>query len=146
VGNTAELALAVSLLSLLISGASFGWDIYKEIGLRAQVRVDLSVVTVVGGPEFDDPVFVMIYCVNKGPGKVRLDNLHFKFLMLLDKGKIDTGYAITMYDRENPASSALPLTLDVGETARYLIPFTANCFLQRDVTDFAVSDSFGRNH
>ncbi len=145
-GSLAEIALAISILSLLVAGASFGWNIYKEIGLRARVGVDLSIVTLISGYEDINPVFVMVHCVNRGPGKVKLDNLHFKFIKLLDQGKTKVGYAITAYDREHPNSSSLPVAIDVGETARFLVPFTADCFLKLDVTDFAVSDSFGRDH
>ncbi|MBR2535516.1 MAG: hypothetical protein IKE66_05525 [Hyphomicrobium sp.] len=140
----AEIALAISILSLLISGASFGWNVFKEVGLRVRIAIDFYVGILVGGLANADERWVVIRCVNKGPGKVRVNNLNVKFRKLAGGGRSETGYAITMFERS--VSSQLPVTLDVGEVANYFVPFTEECFLKLDVTDFSVSDTFGRSH
>ena len=139
-------AIAISLVSLLVAALSLGWNVYKEIGLRAQVEVDLYVGLLISPTEPSDARWVIIRCVNKGPGKVKVDGLRFEFRKVLPGGRTETGYALTMYDEQHSHSSPLPVLLDVGETATYLVPFTSDCFLKLDVLRFAVSDTFGRDH
>jgi hypothetical protein len=142
--DIALLALVVSAFSLLVSGASFGWSVYKEVALRGRVKVYLSVGTILGSDGANEQR-VWIRCTNHGPGSVKLESLRCTFVRI-DGGKPTTGYAIMMHGWDHHGSSELPKKLEQGETATYLLPYTTDSFLGYDLNTVYVTDSFERKH
>jgi hypothetical protein len=52
--DTAQWALLISLMSAAIAGCSLGWNIYRDVVLKARVRVTVQVMNIIqeGAPAF----------------------------------------------------------------------------------------------
>lgn len=127
--TTAELAIIISILSAVIASLSLGWNIYRDVVLKAKIIIGLSVSTIVqrGNPKRLE--YVIIKATNHGPGSVNLsmvqmmDSSWWKWLLRKKK------YASVIHDYTNPLSGQLPHKLEVGEKIDILFPYNADCML-----------------
>ena len=144
--TTAEVAIVVSVVSVLIAGLSLGWNIYRDVVLKARVWVRFGVRTIVqkGNPE--RPEYVNLSVTNCGPGPVKLSMVQMKdtswWRFLLRKEQ----HAVVIHDYTNPLSGQLPQKLEVGEGLDLLFPYDADCMLKEGWSHIGINDSFGRVH
>jgi hypothetical protein len=140
-----QLALIVSIVSVLISSVALGWNIYRDIILKARVRVSFSVVSILHESFPERPQYLYISATNFGPGAITLNMILAKeplWRRILRKEKY---VMITPYDT-HPLSRSLPAKLEVGDMLQLLLPFERDCFLAGPFSQVGLNDYFGRNH
>ncbi len=144
--TTSEIAIGISILSVLIAGLSLGWNIYRDVVLKAKVRISFAIMTLVQRGVSARPEYISITATNFGPGAVNLSMIEIKnsswWRWLLRKVQ----RAAVIEDYENPISGKLPHKLEVGEKLNLLLPFNAQCFLKEGWSHVGVNDYFGRTH
>jgi hypothetical protein len=89
---------------------------------------------------------VMVQATNFGPGKFSLRALMLRRTSWWRTLLRRTSQGFLMYDYQNPLSSKLPITLDVGEQASYIFPFKRSQLFGVDFEQVGLTDSFGRAH
>ena len=141
-------AVIISGLALVVSAFALGWNVYRDVILRARVRVHVAVVSLVTPGESTEsvPRFIRIEATNHGPGPVEITNIGGKAASLRRRVRRQVQPFVLKLDFANPLSSTVPRRLDVGETATFLLPYDDKSVLGTDVTHIAVYDSFGREH
>jgi hypothetical protein len=144
--TTAEIAIIISIISATIAGFSLGWNIYRDVVLKAKIKIDFGIKVIIQHGNPSKPEFVNIAATNHGPGSVKLSMVQMKdsslWRWLFRKEK----YAVVMHDYENPLSGQLPCKLEVGETLDLLFHYNVNCMLKNGWSHIGVSDSYGRIH
>src|SRR5690606_7153341 len=70
-------AVIISGLALVVSAFALGWNVYRDVILRARVRVHVAVVSLVTPGESTEsvPRFIRIEATNHGPGPVEITNI-----------------------------------------------------------------------
>ena len=144
--NKDTIALIISITSMIVALLSLSWNIYRDIVLKAKLKVR-CMVSFISSPAFEKPLErVIISATNFGPGKIRLAMLFLKdtsfWTIITRKRK----YAALIHDYTDPLSGKLPCELEVGEGRDYLFRFDKDCFLSERWTHIGVKDSFGRIH
>jgi len=144
--TTAEIAIFISLFSACIAAVSLGWNIYRDIVLKAKVHIDFGIRTIIQHGNDERPQYVIITATNHGPGVINLSMVQMKvtsfFKWLFRKAK----YAVVMHDYTNPLSGQLPHRLEVGEKIDILFPYDRDCLLHSGCSHVGISDYYGRNH
>jgi hypothetical protein len=143
----AWLPIVVSLAALVLAALSLGWNIYKDVVLRARVIVSLGVKMI--SPENGSDMFdkLMVSAVNYGPGKVRFAGfVQMKNAPLWRRLLRKAEWFVVMSEWDSPYATKLPVLLDVGEELAIVFPYDGDCFLGEPVTDVGLRDSFGRFH
>ena len=123
---------------------SLGWNIYRDVLLKAKATVSVGIKSVFHGNEVVIDETIGISVVNHGPGPLILDGIYVKNRSLWRRVFGKTLNAFIMHDYENPYSAKMPKKLDVGETANYYLNFDKNCFLKSPFNQIGLSDTFGR--
>ncbi|KWV56655.1 hypothetical protein AS156_04035 [Bradyrhizobium macuxiense] len=143
----------ISIFSLVVSGASFVWNVWsKFIYPKPVVRVSFAMVQIVGDDLDHIPEVLRLSATNMGPGDVTLSNALIKFRGHF--GQI-TGYALLSTLEEYPRylddtrgrfGVGFPAKIAVGETfTAYLAP--AHWRLAKgDYQRIGFTDTFNRNH
>jgi len=143
----AQAAIAISVLSLLVSGTSLGWTIYRDIALKGRLKVYFGIrLLVTPGENAKPPEFLMFSSTNHGPGSVKVEMLVLKRSSLWRRLLRKTEHAVLMHDYTNPLSGALPSTIAVGDTLQLMMTYDKECFLGQEWTHVGIADSFGRTH
>lgn len=138
--------IGISLLSLVVGGVALGWNIYRDVVLKARVNVRVAVVNIVDrGGHFGDSK-ISITVTNHGPGPVRIQMIHGKIAPLWRRLLRRSRYFVVMQDTTDPLSGRLPAKLDVGDSIDLFLPYEERAFLSGEVTHIGVTDSFGRVH
>jgi hypothetical protein len=137
--TTAHVAIVISIVALLVSAANLGWSIYKEMGLRARVRVSVAVVEMIGQGKRGQKK-ILFRAVNMGPGEVHLTSLPLKSAR---RARKEGGYK---WGSLLPEPGGLPVSLPVGKEAHIYVPYEDDCFLRVKHARVGVGDSFGREH
>ena len=144
--TTEQLALFISLISVLIASTSLGWNIYRDVVLKAKVDVFFAIVTIFHESLPHRPQYLNLKVTNFGPGVVNISMICAKesewWRRLLRK----TRHAVINADYINPMSSKLPAKIDMGDKIELLLPYDGDCFLQSHFTHIGVSDYYGRVH
>lgn len=145
--TTSEIAIIISIISVLLAGLSLGWNIYRDVVLKAKIKVSFSISTIVQqGDSTPRPEYVTITATNFGPGAVNLSMIEIKksswWKWLLRKEE----RAAMIHDYENPLSGQLPHKLEVGEKINLFLPFDESCFLKEEWSHVGINDYFGRTH
>lgn len=143
---TAEIAIIISIISVTIAGLSLGWNIYRDVVLKAKIKINVGVRTIIQHGNPARPKYVNITATNHGPGSVTLSMVQMKdsswWRWLLRKQK----YAVIIHDYKNPLSGQLPHRLEVGEKLELLFHYNADCMLKEGWSHIGISDYFGRTH
>ena len=140
------LALVISLFSILIAALSLGWNIYRDIVLKAKVRVRFMLGSITN-PALKKPLDRLILsATNFGPGKIRLTGILLKESSFLKRPTNKWKYAILIHDYTAPLSGQLPCDLEVGDGRDFLFKIKTDCFLAHKWTHIGIRDSFGRVH
>jgi hypothetical protein len=142
----AEIAIIISIFSALISGLSLGWNIYRDVILKAKVRVHFGICKVALQGITPSPTYISIAATNHGPGPVKLHMVNMKDTSLLKKIFRNEKFAVVLHDWQNPLSGQLPHKLEVGEDFRLLFPYDTDCMLKNGWSHIGISDSFDRVH
>jgi hypothetical protein len=133
--------LAISILSLVLGATALGWNIYREVVLRGQVKTTLAI------GEWHSPGGVIkemyITAANRGPGPVQLQGF------TIDAPKdtnFDVRYHVLPVEWEHPMTTRFPRMLAVGEEARLVVKYCPELFLAGGATRVGLTDTFGRTH
>jgi hypothetical protein len=144
--STAEFALLVSIFSVVIASLSLGWNIYRDVVLKARVDVSFAVVTLIDQSRRDRPQYLNIKATNFGPGVVTLSTIVVKDSRLWTRLMRQPRYAIITPDYTNPLSAKLPAKLEAGDKIELLLPYDKEAFLKERFNRVGLSDYFGRIH
>ncbi len=139
-------ATGISLFALLVSAISLGWNIYRDVILKARVKVRFSLSSLYN-EKFKKPMdFLVLTATNFGPGRITLNMITLMEAPLWRRLLRCQKTAVMIYDYENPFSTRLPIKIEVGDKAELLIRWEKECFLGKPTTHIGLSDSFGRVH
>lgn len=137
-------ALCISVLALFVSGANLGWNIYREVALRARVKLNFGVRAIVGTAK-PDLTKIVLSITNIGPGVIHPQMILYRKASLWRRITRRSEQGVIMHDWTDKLSAKLPAKLEVGERMDVLLPYRADA-LDDDTTHIGVSDSFGRSH
>lgn len=151
-----NIAVIISLVAVLVSAFSLGWNIYRDVIVKPRLKVDIAFgQTIVGYngqpmllskvhmPEDGNHVFIILSGVNLGPGKIKCSAIYVQSKNGLYKKK----YGVTIHDTMHEVSDKLPLMIDVGESINLVLPIMKGGLLaDPDVLKVGIKDSFGRIH
>lgn len=144
--DTATAAIIVSSISAALAGLSLGWNIYRDVILKARLDVIFGVRTLVSHGKEDHPDYVLISATNFGPGVSTVSMIHAKNAPLIKRIFGKSEHAVIMNDYSTPLSGQLPARLEVGEKVDLLLPYNEDCLLNRDWTHVGLYDNFGKSH
>jgi len=141
------IAVTVSAFSLLISGLSLGWNIYRDVLLKPRLKVRVSISFIKHG-EYESENYIFIYATNHGPGEIVCNSIAMAKLSILRFLGINwfNKYAHVMYDYTNQYSSELPKKLGIGETIQLPIPCSQDAYLSVNPTHVGIMDSYDKCH
>ncbi len=144
--DNGTIAIIISVFSAAVAATSLGWNIYRDIVLKAKVQMSLSIRKIVQEGAPPSPNFINIRATNHGPGIVNLSSVSLMqsaiWRLLFRRKK----YAFLVHDYKNPYSGNLPKKLEVGENLDLFFDYDADCFLSGEFTHLGINDSFGRTH
>ncbi len=144
--DSGSIAILISIASACIAAFSLGWNIYRDVILKARLKVTFSIKNIYMKGAPPGPDYIGISATNHGPGPVILNTIALRDSSLTKKLRKKERFAALNHDYENPLSSKLPLKLEMGETADYFVNFDEECFAQNEFTQLGITDSFGRTH
>jgi hypothetical protein len=144
VANT--FALVISIVSLVLAATSLGWNIYRDVLLKARVRIRFGIRTIITHGSEDRPDYLIVSATNHGPGAVNVSMVQLRRTSLWRRLSRRTEHAVMIHDFTNPLSGQLPKTLGVGETIDLLFPYERQCLLGENWSHVGISDTFGRVH
>lgn len=141
---TADVALLISAISVLIALFALGWNIYRDVIIKPKVRVrfQLSVVVQEGDIPEERKKTVSFFATNHGPGPVMIQGIALKTTKLFRKSR----WAFYIPDYRDPISDRFPRKLEVGEEAKFVGPYEKGIFLGADFNKVGMWDSYGRYH
>jgi len=142
----AEIAIIVSIISVLIAGLSLGWNIYRDIIIKPKVKIKLSISTILQQGTRSRPEYVSIEATNFGPGVIKLSMIEMKNSDWQRRLLRKEEYAVVIEDYTNPISAKLPNKLDVGDKITLLLPYDQECLLNRGWSHVGIRDYFGCVH
>ena len=144
--TTEQVAIIISVISAIVASFSLGWNIYRDVVLKAKVRVTATIVFILHETLPDKPRFVSIQVTNFGPGAVNISTILAKEAPLKRRLQGEAKHAVINHDWTNPMSSKLPAKIEVADKITLFLPFDEECFLKEPFTHVGVSDYFGRIH
>jgi hypothetical protein len=145
--NPNWLPIVISTVALVIGALSLGWNIYRDVILRARVLVSFGVKWISPGNGEDLLEKMILSAVNYGPGKLRFAALvEIKNAPLWRRVFRRVEYFVVTAEWNSPYGTTLPSTIDVSEELKVVFPYDGECFLREPVTDVGIRDTFGRVH
>ena len=148
-----QAAIIISLISVVVSVFALGWNFYRDVVLKCRAMGSISISNIHHDGKVHGP-FISIKFVNLGPGKLNLESIYaarLSWLRVLGRRvakafKAESQYVHVMWDYTNQYSSKLPISLDIGGKASFLLKSDQESFLSVNPTHVGVTDSFGRFH
>jgi hypothetical protein len=141
-----SVAILISIASILLASLSLGWNIYRDIILKARLKVRFM-VGVLHHPNFNKPLErLIVSTTNFGPGKIKCTMLFIKDSSFWKKITHKTKLAVLIHDYTDPLSGNFPCELDIGDGRDFLLQFSEDCFLSKDWTHIGIKDSYSRIH
>lgn len=144
--NGAALAIVTSFGALLISVFNLGWNVYRDVILKARLKVSFSATQTLQPDRPPSKPFLCLSIVNLGPGNIVCDVAYLRkrpaWMRLLGVQTL----AALIYDYTDPLSFKPPFKLEVAQRAQLTFPITSDCFLDHPVLKIGICDSFGRMH
>lgn len=150
-----NIAIWISIVAVIISGISLGWNIYRDIILKPSLKTDISFGSLIPSPTGGNPSlltsksnprgprpFIVIEGVNHGPGAIRCTAIRLR-------ATDDEGGSlprVLLHDTSHEASDALPCTIEPGQPIHLALPYVHDCFLQEPIVRIGIKDSFDRIH
>jgi hypothetical protein len=144
-------ALVLSLLALVVSAFSLGWNIYRDIILKPKMKVEFGIRTTFGTAHDGTLVqsgapFIMLSGTNHGPGDVVCIGAVVRRFSFLRSVFQEFPYGFLMVDHEHPYCSPPSQRLAVGEQVKMIFPHARHTFLGMSPNRVGIRDSFGRTH
>lgn len=151
--TTADYALIVSILSLVISLGGLAWNVWsKFIFPKARVRVSFQVMTAYGVDARPQLTRMSLRATNFGPGQVRM---HMA-VVRISKGwfrKLQDGFInpLPSWDAEpttgtGPFVGGMRNAIEEGADFAVYFPYSEKCFLREKPVDVGFVDTLGRRH
>lgn len=138
----ARIAIYISALSLLVGAVALGWNIYRDVILKAKLKVRLGVVEVIATGMGSQGTYVSIAGTNFGPGEIIVEKVWGTTVPRLKRLFGDRSGFIVI----NPTHGELPARLAVGESVTLLFQHQEESFLAKRLARVGLVDSFGRQH
>jgi hypothetical protein len=138
-------ASSLSVLSLVFAAFALGWNVYRDVVLRARVAVSVQVVERVTLGVGVEGTYLSLDATNLGPGDVIIDLIVGKHRTNRDTLTRKSKHFVFLHG-QLPHSDDLPKRLAVGESASMLLPYDPDCFLKESPARVGLHDSFGRSH
>jgi hypothetical protein len=139
-------AVIISLLALLISFANFGWNIYKELALKARLKVRFSIQEIYH-ESFPKPLTkVFLSAINFGPGPIKIVMVSYKEAGMWNRILRKIKYGSIIWDYTEILSHKLPKKLAVGDSIDLLFKYGSEFKLNPRTTHIGLRDSFDRVH
>jgi hypothetical protein len=140
------IALCISLLALIASGFTLGWNIYRDVVMKPKLLVDFGIKNIIDRSEVSKHPLLIISATNYGPGQVTCEMATIKksslFRILLRRVQ----HFAVIQDYTNPLCFKLPNRMNMAEKINLVFPYDRDCFLEARPTHVGVTDSFGRVH
>jgi hypothetical protein len=158
--NTADYALGISLLALVISISGLVWNIWQKfIFVKPALQVHFGIfhhLKTEANSEFANPSghrLLVLTVTNKGPGQATLYACVAKakrerWWMRPKYGTVNPIHNYPLSQRPlsgGPFSGGLPAKIDPSETKTFYFPYTKECFLRAGINRVGITDTFGRN-
>jgi hypothetical protein len=96
-----KLALILSSSSLGVSVFVLGWNVYRDVVLKARVRVRLQLSFIAHG-SYESPTKISIVATNLGPGKIICSGIHAQVAPVWRRLLRKIKYAYIMWDYTDP--------------------------------------------
>ena len=141
-----QVAIIISIFSAGVALISIGWNIYRDVILKAKVRVTFGIRIIIHDTMPGRPKFVAITATNFGPGTINLSMIQAKHAPLWRRIFRKVEYAVIMYDYTNLMSTRLPAKVEPGDRIDLFLPYDVDCLLNREWTHVGIDDYFGRHH
>jgi hypothetical protein len=143
--RTGDVAIIVSVISLVLSIVSVGWNIYREVVLKPRVKVRVDSLVEVpldsGGKVIVTPIGKLgVSAINFGPGEVKCEVAIVRFGSWWEtrvRRSHSSRAVIARFDQKK---------LGVGERAQFTTRWQEAWFLNEANVRIGVVDSFGREH
>lgn len=135
----------ISILALMISGISIFWNVYRDIVLKAKLRIIVQISDIVQSDK-KLGTFILIGGTNHGPGSIICESIWLQKKYFWGWVTRKSRFAFLVHDYTNPLSNTLPKKLEVGENLTLLFPYKEGMFLATRPTHVGIKDSFGRLH
>jgi hypothetical protein len=137
-----EWKTGLSVVAIVLSAISLGWNIYRDVVLKPRIKVSAKVCALMQmGVNTKPPIKLMVTAVNFGPGDVycqgviaRRSNIWRRFTR-----RVDNWFIV----QESPD---LPQKLGVGQSLNVLLPYEKAGIIEHPFTHIGISDSFSRVH
>ena len=140
------LALCISVLALITSALSLGWNIYRDVVMKPKLRISFGVKHITETSGKQGSLQIILSATNYGPGQItcQMTTLKKSSLVRHVLGRVE--HSIVIQDYTNPICSKLPSRLNMAESTTLIFAYNKECFLQTRPTHIGISDSFGRIH
>ena len=138
--ETSIIAILVSLISVGVACLSFGWNIYRDIGLKPRLLVSFDVVFL--NVLNENLKYLSISGTNLGLVPTRVNGIALKESSIWKKLKSGGVYP----DFENPLSHKLPMKLEAGDEIQLFLSCNVDCFLKEPWTHVGLQTSFGKTY
>lgn len=136
----ALIAIAVSLLSLLVAGGTFVWTVTT---LHPKARLSAHVLLRVGATGSATEPFIVVSVLNEGPGSVRIQ----PFIVVepvRQRSELPKSWTVLVVpDQSHFTATDLARPLEAGEEARLVVPYDSGSFIGA-ASKVGIQDNFGR--
>ena len=137
------LALGVSLLSLVISVFSLGWNYYRDVIFKPRLRLDFRIMNMFP----DEAEHLVLRVTNLNTGEVTCKGFgigyHGTFIRRLIRRP--SAFLVKL-DSNVPGCSSNPCKIAMSDELVWYYHYGKDCFLKQSPYRFGISDSFGRMH
>jgi hypothetical protein len=133
--------LYISIAALLVGMISLGWQIYKELGLRARLVVSVSVEICANSNTSVATERVVARVANHGPGEVTITKL-----VISDRRRGAKDLHYICVHPKSAHSGPLPCHLKTGEQYATSFPINREGWLSAKPKRFGALDAFDRVH
>ena len=105
--EASEIAISISIFSVITATLSLGWNIYRDIILKSRVKVSARIMAVVIEDCKEHPEYLIVSAINHGPVKINLKSINMKNTSLIRWLTKKQEYAFVIYKPENNMGSQL---------------------------------------
>lgn len=145
--TAATLSLVLSIVSVLVAGMSLGWNIYKEIGLKAKVEISLQIMKLVTPGVKVEGEFLVLSATNFGPGIVNLKTVYGRRRSFKNWISGKNKAFLFRWESSQPQFGTLPCKIEVGDELKLFFSMEiARALIEYEINEVGVCDSFGRTH
>src|SRR5437870_9318660 len=128
------IALCVSILALIASSLSLGWNFYRDVVLKPRLKVAFGINTILRESEDHrlsqaGPPLLQLEATNHGPGEVVCQGTIAKTGSFIPSLFAEFPYGFILPDYVHSLCSRLPCRIAVGDKVSIIFPYNQECFL-----------------